>query len=266
MAKQKSFVKFKGTMDDLTFYIRKGRYLVRKKGGVDRERILNDPNYERVRENMSEFAAASKVATTFRKSLNSLIKQLGGTTVQARLMRIFRKIINKGAGKAGQRAITLLPNKLLFTDFQFNEEKRFDSIFVGFHDPPTVDANRNVVSWELPVFDIKNDLIKPEGTTHYRFVMATVVVSDHALNEGTETYMPLTDAAFIKRSVTFTDYLEADVPLAAPIAMETDLGLAEALPDTAISITVVGVFFYKWVDREYLTMKSEQALQVLAVA
>lgn len=266
MPKQKSFVKFKGTMDDLSFYIRNGKYLVRKKGGVDRERILKDPNFERVRENMSEFSAASKVATTFRKSLNSLIKQLGGSTVQARLMRLFRKIINKGAGKAGQRDITLLPNKLLFTDFQFNEEKRFDSIFVGFYDPPTVDANRSVVSWDIPVFDIKEDLIKPEGTTHYRFVMATVVVSDHALNEGTETYTPLTDAAFIKRAVSYSDYLEADVPLAAPLSMQTDLGLTEALPDTAIAVTVVGVFFYKLVDGEYLTMKSEQALQVLLAA
>ncbi|MCB0457643.1 MAG: hypothetical protein KDC91_07865, partial [Flavobacteriaceae bacterium] len=67
MGIQKSFIKMKGTMDDLTFYLRKGRFLVRKKGGVDRERILKDPNYARVRENMSEFTAASKVATTFRK-------------------------------------------------------------------------------------------------------------------------------------------------------------------------------------------------------
>ncbi len=266
MPKQESFVKFKGTMDDLTFYKRKGKYMVKKKGGVDRERILNDPKFERVRENMSEFAAASKVATTLRKSLNSLIKQLGGSTVQARLMRLFRKIINTGTGKAGQRDIILSPNKELFTEFQFNEDKRFDSIFTALYDAPTVDADRNVVSWTIPVFDVAHELEMPEGTTHYKFVLATVAVSDHSLNEGSGTYTPITEAAFLKRAVTYSDYLEADTPLAAPVPLSTDLGLTAPLPDTAISITVAGVFFYKEVNGEYLTLNSEQALQVIAVA
>jgi hypothetical protein len=266
MPKQKSIVKIKGTMDDMTFYQSKGKHYVRKKGGVDRERILTDPQFARVRENMSEFAAAAKVATNLRKSLNSLIKQLGGSTVQARLMRIFRKMINSGAGASGQRDVQLMPNKLLFTDFQFNEDKNFDSIFSAFFDPPTIDENRSVVTWTLPVFDLENELSKPDGTTHYRFVLATVVLSDHALNEGSGTYTPVTDASFLKRAVAYSDYLSATEPLEAPLPLTTDLGLAEALPDTAVSITVAGVLFYKEVNGTYLSLKSEQALQVLLAA
>ncbi|MAP55282.1 hypothetical protein [Altibacter sp.] len=266
MAKQESFIKFKGTLDDLTFYRLRGKYIVKKKGGVDRERILTDPNFARVRENMSEFTAAAKVATTFRKSLNSLIKQLGGTTVQARLMRIFRKVLNTVAGKAGQRDLVLLPNKELFSEFQFNEAKRFDSIFTALFDVPVVDANRNEVTWTVPVFDPAHELEMPGGTTHYRFVLATVVLSDHRHNELTETYTPRTDAAFIKRAVTYSDYLDAGVAPEAPLPLVTDLGLEAPLPDTAISITVAGVFFYKQVNGDYLTLQSEQALQVLVVA
>ena len=215
MPKQKSIVKIKGTMDDMTFYQSKGRHYVRMKGGVDKERILNDPQFARVRENMSEFAAAAKVAATFRKSLNTLIKQLGGTTVQARLMRIFRKIINTGAGDAGQRDIQLLPNKLLFSEFQFNEDKNFDSVFTAFVDPPTIDENRSVVTWTIPEFDVENELAMPSGTTHYRFVLATVVLSDHALNEGSGTYTPVTDASFLKRAVALYRlwFPEPDAPL-----------------------------------------------------
>tara|TARA_Y100000815_G_scaffold260792_1_gene272537 strand:+ start:760 stop:1560 length:801 start_codon:yes stop_codon:yes gene_type:complete len=266
MPKQKSIVKFKGTMDDMTFYKKKGKYYVRKKGGNDRERILNDPNFARVRENMSEFSAAAKVAAKFRKSIGTLVKQLGGTTVQARLTRIFRKMINSGAGKSGQRDIQLLPNKLLFSEFQFNEDKNFGSVFTAMVDPPTIDANRSVVSWEVPVFDLENELIMPSGTTHYRFVLATTVLSDHMFNEGSGTYVPTTDAAFVKRDVAYSEYLEATEPLAAAIPLSTDLGLAEALPDTAISLTVVGVLFYKEVNGTYLSLKSEQALELILAA
>ena len=250
----------------MNFYQRKGLHYVRKKGGVDRDRILNDPNFARVRENMNEFTAASIAATFLRKSLNSLVKQLGGTTVQARLMRIFRKIINKGGGQAGRRNIELLANKLLFTDFQFNEDKKFDSIFTAFTDPPTIDENRSVVTWTIPPFDLENELEMPSGTTHYRFVLATVSLSDYAYNEGTETYTAVTDPAFIKRAVAYSDYLDASTPLTAGIPLSTDLQLAEALPDTAISITVAGVLFYKQVNDTYLSLKSEQALQVVHVA
>lgn len=266
MPKQESFIKFKGTMDDLTFYRSKGKYMVRKKGGADRERIMTHPNFKRVRENMREFTAASKVATTFRKSLNSLIKQLGGTTVQARLMRLFRKILNTGSGKSGQRDITLMPNLGLFDAFQFNERKRFDSIFTALYDVPTVDANRSVTTWEVPVFDPEHELEMPSGTTHYRFVLATVVASDHSYNEASETYTPVTDASFLKRAVTYSDYLEAGMPIEAPLPMVTDLELDGPLPDTAITVTVAGVFFYKQVNEEYLSLQSEQALQVIGLA
>ena len=96
--------------------------------------------------------------------------------------------------------------------------------------------------------------------------MATTVLSDHEYNEGSQTYIANTDASFIKRAVAYTDYLDAKVPLSDPIPMANDLGLTEALPDTAITITVVGVLFYKEVNGTYLAMKSEQALEVLHVA
>ena len=250
----------------MNFYQRKGGHYVRKKGAVDRDRILNDPRFARVRENMSEFTAASIPATFLRKSLNTLVKQLGGSTVQARLMRIFRKMINRGDGQAGKRTIEMQANKLLFTEFQFNEDKKFDSIFTAFVDPPVIDENRSVVTWTVPEFDLENELEMPSGTTHYRFVLATVVLSDYAYNEGTETYTPVTDPSFIKRSVAYTEYLDATAPLAAPVPLSTDLDLPEALPDTAVSITVAGVLFYKQVNDTYLSLKSEQALQIVHVA
>jgi hypothetical protein len=55
MAKTSGIIKIEGTVEDLTFYKKDGRNFVRRKGGVSKERIENDPNYVRTRENNSEF-------------------------------------------------------------------------------------------------------------------------------------------------------------------------------------------------------------------
>jgi hypothetical protein len=43
MAKQKGIMKIEGTVGEMTFYRSSGEYLVREKGGVDGNRIKNDP-------------------------------------------------------------------------------------------------------------------------------------------------------------------------------------------------------------------------------
>ena len=59
MAKQKGIIKLTGKIGDLSFYKSKDGYLAREKGGVDGERIKNDPAFARTRENGSEFGLAA---------------------------------------------------------------------------------------------------------------------------------------------------------------------------------------------------------------
>lgn len=51
MAKLKGILKIEGTLDELTFYKTQDGHLVKTKGGVSAERIANDPNFQRTREN-----------------------------------------------------------------------------------------------------------------------------------------------------------------------------------------------------------------------
>ncbi|HAT64297.1 MAG TPA: hypothetical protein DCS66_06805, partial [Flavobacteriaceae bacterium] len=60
MAKNKSFIKLEGTLDGLTFYQKDGESFVKTKGGISRDRILNDQNFKRTRENMQEFSGCAK--------------------------------------------------------------------------------------------------------------------------------------------------------------------------------------------------------------
>ena len=55
MAKQMGIFPMKGNIDNITFFKTKDGFQARKKGGVDREKILHDPKYIRTREHMAEF-------------------------------------------------------------------------------------------------------------------------------------------------------------------------------------------------------------------
>jgi hypothetical protein len=62
MARQASFLKMKGTLGGLTFYKSRDGHLIREKGGIERQRILNDPQFIRTRENMAEFGRAAQAS------------------------------------------------------------------------------------------------------------------------------------------------------------------------------------------------------------
>ena len=58
MAKQKGIIKLDGTSGDIAFYKSQDGYLARENGGVSADRIANDPNFQRTRENSEEFGRA----------------------------------------------------------------------------------------------------------------------------------------------------------------------------------------------------------------
>jgi len=60
MARQKGIIKLKGTIGDITFYKTQDGHLAREKGGIDANRIKNDPAFQRTLENGSEFGRAGK--------------------------------------------------------------------------------------------------------------------------------------------------------------------------------------------------------------
>ena len=69
MGKLKGIIQFTGQLDGLSFYEMNGKIIVRKTGGFDGEKIKNDTNYVRVRENSSEFAHCAEMGKYFRNSL-----------------------------------------------------------------------------------------------------------------------------------------------------------------------------------------------------
>ncbi len=89
MAKQIGIIKLKGKIGDLSFYKTKDGHLSREKGGVDAERIKNDPAFERTRENGAVFGSAAKSGKLVRDNFD-LSEQVSAeaTSIRIQVMKL----------------------------------------------------------------------------------------------------------------------------------------------------------------------------------
>ncbi len=86
MAYQAGPLRFKGKLGGLSFYHNKQYgYLVRQKGGPDKEQIATSPSFARTRENAVEFSLASTTGKLIRQAMRSLTALTGDSNVSQRL-------------------------------------------------------------------------------------------------------------------------------------------------------------------------------------
>ena len=133
MAQSKGLVQIQGTLGGLTFYKSKGSYLVRTKGGVSKERIMNDPSFVRTRENGSEFGNSARSGKLFRVSANSLISKAKDGTLTGRVTQVMSKIKNLDLTSArGERTVALgiatAEGKQLLVGFNLNSRAHLSTV------------------------------------------------------------------------------------------------------------------------------------------
>ena len=76
MPKQKG-IKISGTIDDLTFYAIKSNYYVKNKSSINGKRIKTDPSFRAFRERSTQFAEATKIASSIYRTYPKGKKKLG---------------------------------------------------------------------------------------------------------------------------------------------------------------------------------------------
>jgi hypothetical protein len=86
MAQEKSILKLKGMLDGMSFYKNQEGYHVRAKGGIEKERIMNDANFERTRENMNEFANINTAGKLLRNSISVFMNRAKDMRTGSRLV------------------------------------------------------------------------------------------------------------------------------------------------------------------------------------
>ena len=171
MAKQKGIIKLEGTIGDITFYKSQDGYLAKGKGGISANRIANDPNFQRTRENGYEFGRAGKAGKILRNSIRALLQNASDRLLVSRLTTEMVKVIQEDiTNLRGERNVTDGEAGLL-EGFEFNINGKLGTTlyapFIG-----TIDRPGGKLSANLLPFVPANMIAAPGGTTHFKIISA----------------------------------------------------------------------------------------------
>lgn len=172
MAKQIGIIKLKGTIGDLSFYKTKDGHLVREKGGVDAERIKNDPAFVRTRENGAEFGSAAKSGKLVRDAFRTLMMRSSDSRVTARLTKLMSDIraLDTTSARGERNVATAIIDpaaRELLKGFNFNMRAILGAVL---YRPFSVDTGLG----EISILGLIPNLhvAFPTGATHLAFTGA----------------------------------------------------------------------------------------------
>lgn len=175
MARQSGIIKLKGTIGDITFYKSQDGYLARQKGGVDKVRFLNDPKFQRTRENAQEFGRAGKASKTLCTAIRPVLNKTQDSRMISRLVKLMMTVIKADQVSDRGKRNVLDGELILLQGFDFNGNASLSSTVYA---PASfiIDRLDGVMGVNIPSFNPSNQIVAPGGTTHFRFISAGVEV------------------------------------------------------------------------------------------
>jgi len=166
MATQKGIVKIEGTVGGLTFYKSGGEHLVREKGGVSGDRIANDPNFARTRENNAEFGSAGAAGKLLRDSLRVLLMTASDKLVTSRVTTLMHDVMKLDLTSVrGKRTpaigVATVPGRTLLKGFNFNLNAVLGAVL---YKPYVVAPATGIIT--IAGLTPSTDIAYPTGATH----------------------------------------------------------------------------------------------------
>lgn len=237
MARQTGIIKLKGTIGGITFYKTADGDLAREKGGVDANRIANDPAFQRTRENGSEFGRAGKGGKLVRNAIRVLLQNAKDKRVVSRLTTDLLKVVKTDtSNERGLRTIQDGDMSLL-AGFEFNINGKLGStMFAPYTN--AYDRVSGAVSLDIAAFAPLVRIAAPAGTTHFKVVMGAA-----ELDFANEV------SVFDSSETTILPYDGANT---AAIALTASLTADSTLP----VIQVMGIEFYQEVNGQMYSLKN----------
>lgn len=263
MSRQKGIIKLEGNLGGISFYNTGGQHLARVANGPSKERIAKDENFKRTRENNKEFGGSAKAAKALRLAMGSLIQNIGGRSVVAKLTSIFKAINLKATGIRGKRAIQLSANKAMLKNVEFNPGMGLSTVFSA---PFTnvINANRNETVTTIPAFVPATSIHAPAGATHFKIVSAIGVVSDYVHNDTLNSYEPSVPAQDTLNAIKYSGILSLSAN--TPVQTLTATIPGSLVMDPACSVVqCLGIEFYQQVGVDYYLFAQDRALKVINV-
>jgi hypothetical protein len=229
MAKQKGIIKIQGTIGDITFVKTQDGYIAKSKTSVSKSRIASDPAFQRTRENGSEFGRAGKAVKLLRTAIRTLLQNGKDKRTSSRLTAAMMKVV-----KADATSIRGLRNVMdgeteLLQGFEFNINAQITSVLFAPY-VASIDRVTGLLEVAIPSFIPLNDIVVPDGATHYK-----IVSSGSAINFEAGT--------FVEQN-TATDILPCNAVASAPVTLSNTVTANSTHP----LFLLVGIQFYQQVN------------------
>jgi hypothetical protein len=265
MAINTGLIKIKGTIGGMTFYDYEGENRVKLANGPDRDRIMRDPAFKRTRENMTEFGGAATAGKAFRKAFNEAAKQTGDRYFGARVLGLLRRINILCPGIRGKRTFDFASFPEYLKDLEFNKKVSLGSVFFAPYEKPSFNANRDVVTLNIPEFDTDVYINAPKGSTHFRLMLASGVLSNYVFDDGIEKYVPTDSDYEGMKASAFSNTLPLGGSTAGAVTLSTDFGVGAALPASVVVPAAIGIVFYQEIKGQLYVLESHNAMRIDAV-
>lgn len=263
-AKQRGFIKLKGSLGGLTFYQSGGDDVVKTTGGPDKEKINNDPAFKRTRENMREFSGSAQVGKAFRVGFAMFLKLMSDRYFTGRLTGLMKKINSYGSGKRGARSFSILANKASIVGLEFNNLLPLASVFFA---PFTqvVDALRGKVTITIPDFSTDSYVNAPEGASHFKLVLVLGTLSDYTFVNPGIGYEAVNPALNSKSAFAMSSSIPLTGQVGNDLVLIADLGNGVVLPNTLAVNVALGVVFYQEINGDLYELASKNAMKIIDV-
>lgn len=167
MARQEGIILLTGLVGGLSYYkTKRGRYFLRRKSGVSRERIMSGPAFARVRENIACFRSATLAAKLVRQAFTPLFA-CADHQVSSRLTGRIVKVIQGDAKNPRDRRRVMDGDLSVLEGFGINRKSNLPSILDTSYST-SIDRPTGVMVIDIPSLIPENRLAFPSGATHYR--------------------------------------------------------------------------------------------------
>jgi hypothetical protein len=266
MARQLGAIKYKGTIGEVRHFKIKGLkgHYAGLKGGPTKEQILNDPEFQRTRENMSEFGGSATAAKSVRVGFAEVLGNTADARLAGRLTKTMKKInLMDTAGTRGRRSILISQNTQYLTGVNFNRGANFDSIFYAPIEL-TNSVDRTSSTLTIPNFNQMNLVNAPSGATHFRIINAIAVVSDFVFNSSTGLYEAVDLDNNELSNIQYTGYISLS-DSSASAAIDATLPGSPTLTADVSVLNAVGIEFYQQVGSDYYLFTQGNAMKIQTI-
>lgn len=248
MARQKGIIKLKGTIGDVSFYKSKDGYLAREKGGVDGDRIRNDPAFQRTRENGSEFGRAGTAGKVLRNALRLLLQNASDAKVTSRLTKLMLQAIKSDTTSArGERTIAN-GDLSIISGFDFNVNGKLGSTIYAAYQA-AINRGTGACTVTIPDFVPANTIAYPAGATHMRILVGVAAVD------------------FATEAFEFSQAASADLVIGPAVVNQLDLAVNVSANSELDIFLVLGIDFLQEVNGVMYPLKngSYNPLAIVAI-